>query len=301
MEMLRFATAGSVDDGKTHPDRAPAPRLEADLRGPAGGRRAHQPRQGVRLHQPRAAHRRPAGRAGAGHHDRRRLPLLRHAQAQVHHRRHPGPRAVHAEHGDRRLDRRPRARARRRPQGHDRAEPASRRHRLAAAGQAPRGVRQQDGPRRLRREGLRGDPRRVHRVRRQARVRRPHVHPDLGPARRQRHRALAQHAVVRRAHAAVAPGEPLHRLGPQPDRPPVPGAVRHPAACPTSTTTTGATPGRWPAAQFRAGDEVLVLPSGLQHDGRVGRPVRRPDRRGLLADVASRSASPTRSTSAAAT
>ena len=28
--------------------------------------------------------------------------------------------------------------------------------------------------------------------------------------------------------AAVAPGEPLHRLGPQPDRPPLPGAVRHP-------------------------------------------------------------------------
>ena len=46
------------------------------------------------------------GRARAGHHDRRRLPLLRDRPAQVHRRRHARPRAVHAQHGHRRLDRR---------------------------------------------------------------------------------------------------------------------------------------------------------------------------------------------------
>ena len=38
--------------------------------------------RGLRLHQPRAAHRRPARRARAGHHHRRRLPLLRDAASR---------------------------------------------------------------------------------------------------------------------------------------------------------------------------------------------------------------------------
>ena len=67
--------------------------------------------------EPGAAHRRPARRAGAGHHDRRRLPLLRHAQAEVHHRRHPRAHPVHAQHGHRRVHRRPRPDPGRRPQG----------------------------------------------------------------------------------------------------------------------------------------------------------------------------------------
>ena len=53
------------------------------------------------------AHRRPAGRTRTRHHDRRRLPLLRHAAAEVHHRRHAGPRPIHPEHGHRRLHRQP--------------------------------------------------------------------------------------------------------------------------------------------------------------------------------------------------
>ena len=117
--------------------------------------------RGRRVHEPGAAHRRPAGRARAGHHDRRRLPLLRHAQAEVHHRRHPGPHPVHAQHGHRRLHRRPRARAGRRPQRHRRAVPPPRVPRVAAARPAPRAVRQQDGPRRLRPGPLRGDQGRV--------------------------------------------------------------------------------------------------------------------------------------------
>ena len=48
-------------------------------------------------------------------------------------------------------------------------------------------------------------------VRRQARHRRPHLHPRLGAARRQRHRALAEHAVVRGSVAAAPPRARLHR------------------------------------------------------------------------------------------
>src|SRR2546426_116207 len=51
------------------------------------------------------AHRRARGGARAGHHHRRRLPLFRHAPAQVHHRRHSRTRAVHPQHGDRKSTR----------------------------------------------------------------------------------------------------------------------------------------------------------------------------------------------------
>ena len=70
-------------------DRPAALRHQGDLRGPAravveaSARRARRRRR-----RPRAADRRPARRARAGHHDRRRLPLLRDAAAHVHHRRH---------------------------------------------------------------------------------------------------------------------------------------------------------------------------------------------------------------------
>ena len=62
------------------------------------GRRHHRRRSRFR-----AAGRRPAGGTRAGHHDRRRLPLLRHPAAQLHRRRHAGPRAIHPQHGDRRV------------------------------------------------------------------------------------------------------------------------------------------------------------------------------------------------------
>ena len=65
---------------QVHPHRAAAARLEVDLRGPAGGRRGHQPLARLRLHRPGSADRRSALRARAGHHDRRRLPLLRDAR-----------------------------------------------------------------------------------------------------------------------------------------------------------------------------------------------------------------------------
>ena len=75
-------------------------------------------------------HRRPALRARAGHHDRRRVPLLRHAQAQIHHRGHAGPHSVHPQHGHRHLDRATRDRARRRP---PRLLEQSRRHAFLAS------------------------------------------------------------------------------------------------------------------------------------------------------------------------
>ena len=86
--LLRFTTAGSVDDGKS----TLIGRLLYDSKGvyedqlAAVRKSAGQPRQ--RADRLLAADRRAAGGARAGHHHRRGLPLLRHAGAQVHHRRH---------------------------------------------------------------------------------------------------------------------------------------------------------------------------------------------------------------------
>ena len=79
-------------------------------------------------------------------------------------------------------------------------------------------VRQQDGPRRLVRGALRGDQGRVPRLRHEARHPRPHLHPGLGAARRQRRRPLAQHALVRGLVAAAPPRGGAHRVRPQPHR-----------------------------------------------------------------------------------
>ena len=141
--LLRFITCGSVDDGKStligrllyeshlvFEDHLAA--LEADS---AQGR---HPGRRPRL---RAAGRRPHGRARAGHHDRRRLPVLLHRAPQVHRRRHPGPRAVHPQHGHRRVDRRPRRDPDRRPQGRAHPDPPPQLPRVAARHQAGRGRR----------------------------------------------------------------------------------------------------------------------------------------------------------------
>ena len=158
-ELLRFATAGSVDDGKStligrllYDTKAI---FEDQLEQVAARLRAPARRQRQRQRRPRAAHRRPARRARAGHHDRRRLPLLHDAAAQLHHRRHPRPRPLHAQHGHRRVDGRPRAHPRRRAQRRRPAVAPPRVHRVAAAHPPPRRVREQDGPRRLGRGRLR--------------------------------------------------------------------------------------------------------------------------------------------------
>ena len=67
---------------------------------------------------------------------------------------------------------------------------------------------------------------RVLRLRGQARRHRPHRHPDLGARGRQRREPVAEHAVVR-GHLVAAPSRGgLHRVRSQPTRRPVPGAVR---------------------------------------------------------------------------
>ena len=128
-DMLRFATAGSVDDGKStligrllfdskalfSDQLAAVERVSRD--------RGHDYTDLALITDGLAR------RARAGDHDRRRLPLLRDAAPQVHHRRHPRPHPVHAEHGHRRLDRRRGARPARRPARDHRAEPAARLHR----------------------------------------------------------------------------------------------------------------------------------------------------------------------------
>ncbi len=86
----------------------------------------------------------------------------------------------------------------------------SRRHAFLATllgDPAPRGVRQQDGPRRLRRGRLRRDPRRLRAVRGEARRRRPHVHPDQRAHRRQRGHPQRGDALVRGRLAARPPRE----------------------------------------------------------------------------------------------
>ena len=149
--LLRLATAGSVDDGKSTLvgrllfdtnsvlDRHPRPRRAGQQAPRAGPGR------------PGAADRRPAGRARAGHHHRRGLPLLRHPGPEVHPGRLPRARAVHPQHRDRLLHRRRDRAAGRRPQRRGRADPPPPGRRVAAAGAARGAGGQQDRPGRLRR------------------------------------------------------------------------------------------------------------------------------------------------------
>ena len=178
----------SVDDGKS----TLIGRLLYDAKAVLADQLAHVEERSRRRARPRAAHRRPARRARAGHHDRRRLPLVRHAAAALHPRRLPRARAVHAQHGHGRLDRRPRAAARRRPRGPDRAVAPPRHDRRPAADPARDRRRQQDGPRRLRRGALRRRRARGARAGRRGRPARGRVHPDQRAERRQRRRSLAR-------------------------------------------------------------------------------------------------------------
>ena len=130
--------------------RPAALRHRLGLRRPARGRRARRRSMDGHRRSTCRSHRRPRRRARAGHHDRRRLPVFHDRPAQVHHRRHPGARAVHAQHGDRRVDGERRDHPHRRAPRGPAAEPAPRVHRVAARHPAPRRLREQDGPRRLR-------------------------------------------------------------------------------------------------------------------------------------------------------
>ena len=86
MDLSRLATAGSVDDGKS----TLIGRLLYDAKAVLADQLAHVEERSVNAARPRAAHRRPARRARAGHHDRRRVPLVRDAEAALHPGRLPG-------------------------------------------------------------------------------------------------------------------------------------------------------------------------------------------------------------------
>ena len=109
-------------------------------------------------------------------------------------------------------------------------------------------VRQQDGPGRLRRGGVRRDRRGLRSLRRAPGDARRHLHPDLGAARRQRRRALGGDALVPGTAAALPPRARAHRLRPQPDRRALPGAVGDPPARYRASPTIAPTPARSRAA-----------------------------------------------------
>ena len=197
-EILRLLTCGSVDDGKSHPDRTPVARLGVDPRRPARSGRARK--QDRRLARggtgSRACRRRSAGGTRTGHHHRRGLSVLFHRPAKVHHRGHPGPRAVHAQHGHGRVHLRRRDHPhRRRERGAD-ADAATYVHRAPARHTAPCRRREQDGFGGLRRNRLRRHLRRLRRVRFAPQGGGSPFHSHIGAARRQRRREIDQHALV---------------------------------------------------------------------------------------------------------
>ncbi len=133
------ATAGGRRRRQVDPDRPPA-RSTRSRSSRTSSRRSSAPAAtaGTEYTNLALLDRRPAGRARAGHHDRRGLPLLRHAAAAS--SSSPTPRAhpVHPEHGHRRLDRRPGDHPGRRAQGRPGAVAGATPSSDAAAGAPPR-------------------------------------------------------------------------------------------------------------------------------------------------------------------
>ena len=152
MELLRLATAGSVDDGKSHAHRPAALRLQVDLRGPARSGRAHLAAtaatsytnlalltDGLRAEREQGITIDVAYRYFA---TPKRKFIIADTPGHIQYTRNMVTGASTADLALVLVDAR---------KGVDRAVPAPRVHRLAAADPAPRAVRQQDGPRRLRR------------------------------------------------------------------------------------------------------------------------------------------------------
>ena len=284
-ELLRFATAGSVDDGKStligrllydskaiFEDQLEAVERSSEAMGAdytnlallTDGLRAER-EQGITID---VAYRYFA------------TPKRKFIIADT-----PGPHPVHAQHGHRSVDRGPRARAGRRPQRSGRAVPPSRVPGVAAAHPAPRAVRQQDGPRRLVRGALRGDQGGVPGVRHEARR-----HATSRSCRSRR--CTATTSSSRSANTPWYEGSSLlHQLEEvhiASDRNlidarfPVQYVVRpmsdqwHDYRGYAGTVAGGV---------LKPGDEVMVLPSGFTSTIAVDRHVRRTGRGGVRADV----------------
>ena len=125
--------------------------------------------------------------------------------AQLHPRRHPGPRALHPQHVHRRLQRPRRDPPRRRARGRAAPDPTARQDRKAVGHQALRRDGQQDRPGRLRPEPVRRGRRRTAADGRAPRRRRAVGHPDRRQARGQRRAPFREHPLVHRADAAGVP------------------------------------------------------------------------------------------------
>ncbi|MEZ5238536.1 MAG: GTP-binding protein [Microthrixaceae bacterium] len=160
MELLRFATAGSVDDGKSTLIRAPAARLsrysrtrleavsDASLRMGLQDTNLALLTDGLRAERSKGITIDVAYRYFA-------TPKRKFIIADT-----PGHIQYRATWSPGRAPPRPGHRADRCPQGRARAVAPARLHRLAAADPAPRPGGEQDGSRRLQRGALRGDRRR---------------------------------------------------------------------------------------------------------------------------------------------
>ena len=216
-----------------HADRPSPLRFSSGVRGSDAERRAWPAPCGRRpggAARPCAPDRRVAGRARAEDHHRRRLPLFFDAAAEVHRRRYARPCAVHAQHGDGRVELRLRRALGRCPQRHPHPDPSSRLHPVAARHRQGRARRQQDGSRRLRPGALRCDRRGFRGLRPSTRLGAGDGHSRFGAQRRQRGHAERAYALVSRADAARTFGDG----GCRPQRGgaavPVSGAVGEPAA-----------------------------------------------------------------------
>ncbi len=301
-ELLRLVTCGSVDDGKS----TLIGRLLYDTKQILADQLEHieetsrAPRR--RLRQPRAAHRRPPRRARAGDHDRRRLPLVRDRAAPLPARRRARARPVHAQHGHRRLDGRPRRdparRATRRASSRRAATRTSRRCSASRTSRSPSTRWTSSTSRRSAsarsRPSCGRSPSRLG-------IARPARDPDVGAPRRQRRRAARDAMPWYDGPTLLEHLETVELAGDRNlDRPPLPGAVGDPA--------DGRRPPRLPrlrgpgrerdVARRRRGRRAALGPALARRARRDGR---RRARRGGAADVRRRSGSRTTSTSAAAT
>ncbi len=159
--LLRFLTCGSVDDGKSTLIGRLLYDSATGLRGSDAERGAFAPTGAGKAAPLDLALLIDglAGRARAEDHHRRRLSLFLDAAAEIHRRRHAGPRPVHAQHGDRRVELRFRRAAGRCAQRHADPDPPPRLHPVAARHRQGGARRQQDGPGRFRSGAVRGDRR----------------------------------------------------------------------------------------------------------------------------------------------
>ena len=145
----------------------------------------------------------------------------------------PGPPAVHAQHGHRRLDRRPRDHPRRRAARCAGADAPARVHRRDPPHPSRRRDGEQDGSRGLLGGALPRDRAGAARDVGAAGLAGRAGDPDLRAARRQRRRARPSwrdsDALVRRADAPRAPRDGGDRRRPRPRSPPLPGPVGDPS------------------------------------------------------------------------